>query len=145
MGATVGAVLAPSGAELAALLYALAVLGILQSNAPQAPRAVGAAQSFDPLDTDAVRRRVATRLALVHEADYFALLGVTPSATGYDVKRAYLELRRTFDPQRVLTGATADLAQDLDLIIEVLDEAFEVLRDPQRRSRYQRAIQATLS
>jgi hypothetical protein len=41
----------------------------------------------------------------------------------------------------VLNAATADLADDLDLIIEVLDEAHDVLRDQSRRERYRRAIE----
>ena len=97
----------------------------------------------DPLDVDAVRRRVGARLALVHDADYFALLGVPVNATGYDIRRAYLELRRTFEPNRLITGATMDLRGDAELIVEVLDEAYEILRDTRRRDRYRRAIEAT--
>ena len=33
--------------------------------------------------------------------------------------------------------------EDAELIVEVLDEAYEILRDPQRRTRYRRAIEAT--
>jgi hypothetical protein len=43
----------------------------------------------------------------------------------------------------LLTAATADLREDLVVIIDVLHEAYEVLRDDQRRSRYRRAIEAT--
>jgi hypothetical protein len=41
----------------------------------------------------------------------------------------------------VLNAATADLADDLDLIIEVLEEAHDILRDQSRRERYRRAIE----
>jgi len=42
----------------------------------------------------------------------------------------------------VLTAATADLAPDVRLVAEVLDEAYEILREPHRRDRYRRAIEA---
>ena len=97
----------------------------------------------DALDEDAIRERVRARLALVDEADYFALLGVSPDATGYEVRRAFLELRRAFDPQRVLTPQIVDLAADVRKIVSVLEEAYEILRDNARRERYRRAILAT--
>jgi len=84
---------------------------------------------------------VKARLNLVEEGDYFSLLGVPRSATAYEINRAYLELRRGFEPSRVLNAATADLADDLQLIIDVLEEAHDVLRDQARRERYRRAIE----
>jgi curved DNA-binding protein CbpA len=81
-------------------------------------------------------------MALVEDGDYFALLGVARGATGYEVKRAYLELRRAFEPARVLTAQTADLVNDVKTIVEVLDEAYEILREPNRRERYRKAIEA---
>ena len=132
-----------SGGELAAVLYALVALRILDARAPSGrPQPEGPAD-YDPLDADAVRLRVRARLALVSDADYFALLGLPPSATSYDIRRAYLELRRAFDPSRLLTAATAELHDDVAMIVEVLEEAYEVLRDPHRRGRYRRAIEAT--
>jgi len=79
----------------------------------------------------------------VKEGDYFALLGVPRSATAYEIKRAYLELRRTFEPSRLLTAKTVDLLDDVELIIEVVDEAYDILRDTNRRERYRRAIEAS--
>src|SRR6185312_906595 len=113
----------------------------LEALAPAAPAEVGPA-ALDPLDEEAIRQRVRARLALVEDGDYFSLLGVARGATGYEIRRAYLELRRSFEPGRVLTAATADLAADVRLVAEVLDEAYEILREPHRRERYRRAIEA---
>ncbi len=77
------------------------------------------------------------------KVDYFALLGLSRGATGYDVRRAYLELRRELEPSRLLTAANADLKDDVDLIVDVSDEAYEILRDNARRERYRRALEAT--
>src|SRR5207244_3153171 len=109
--------------------------------APIAP-AEAAPSAVDPLDEEALRQRVRARLALVEDGDYFSLLGVPRGATGYEIRRAYLELRRAFEPGRVLTAATADLADDVRLVAEVLDEAYDILREPHRRERYRRAIEA---
>jgi curved DNA-binding protein CbpA len=94
------------------------------------------------IDERALRSRIAARKALVDEGDYFALLGVPRSATGYDIRRAYVGLRREFEPSRILTAQTVDLRDDVDEIVEVLEEAFEVLSDEPRRERYRRALEA---
>lgn len=140
-GRSVGELLDAAEPELADVLYALAALGVLEVLAPT--RTVEPAQGgVDPLDEEALRQRVRARVALVEDGDYFTLLGVPPSATAYEIKRAYLELRRAFEPGRVLTAATADLAADVRLVAEVLDEAYEILREPHRRDRYRKAIAA---
>jgi hypothetical protein len=130
--------------ELEPVVYALVQLGVIATGAveasPRKKRSSGAA-SFDPIDAQAVRSQVKARLSLVEEGDYFSLLGVPRTATAYEIHRAYLELRRGFEPSRVLNAATADLSDDLDLIIEVLEEAHDILRDQARRERYRRAIE----
>jgi hypothetical protein len=132
---------------LPCVLYALGLLEVLRKvemEAAPAARAPGlrAAPERDQIDDDALRARVQARRALVDEGDYFALLGVPRQATGYDIRRSYVELRRQFDPGQVLRQSTLDLADDVDTILEVLDEAYEILRDQQRRERYRRAIES---
>ena len=141
-GAPLSEVLASSPQpEVAPMIYALVTLGVLETIAggtdlpPPRPE-------VDVLDEEALRTRVRARLGLVQEGDYFALLGVSRTATSYEIRRAYLDLRRAFEPSRALTVKTADLADELRLIVEVLDEAHEVLRDQTRRDRYRRAIEA---
>src|SRR5690606_29087882 len=120
-----------------------AALGVLHVIAPARPASEPARREVDPIDEEGIRLRVRARMALVEEGDYFALLGVSRSATSYEIRRAFLELRRVFEPARLLTAATADLAPDTRLIAEVLDEAYEILREPARRDRYRRAIEAS--
>ncbi|HEU4538962.1 MAG TPA: hypothetical protein VFS00_32805, partial [Polyangiaceae bacterium] len=142
-GAGVGELVGQAGGpEFASLLWALALLGVLTPlEAAPAPAAGPASAPHDAIDEQALRERVRARLELVEEGDYFAMLGVPRSATSYDLRRAYLELRRSFEPSRLLTAATADLADPLALIRDVLDEAYDILRDPTRRERYRRAIE----
>jgi hypothetical protein len=134
--------------DIVPTLYALVQLGVLAMELPgmkaasaSKKRRAPSRDRFDAIDAQAMRSQVKARLSLVEEGDYFSLLGVPRSATAYDINRAYLELRRGFEPSRVLNAATADLADDLELIIEVLDEAHDVLRDQSRRERYRRAIE----
>jgi curved DNA-binding protein CbpA len=79
---------------------------------------------------------------LVIEGDYFQILGVSRDATNYEFKRAYLDLRRAYEPSRLLTAATADLAEDLKVVLEIIEEAWEALRDAGRRERYRAALEA---
>lgn len=143
-GRRAGEILEGRPAEMAAVLLALKVLGVITTltAAPKPSKEEDQAPEADPYDEEAVRRRVKARLALVEDADYFALLGLPRHATAYDIKRAYLDLRRGFEPTRLLTATTADLRDDLRLILDVLDEAYDILRDPHRRERYRRAIES---
>jgi hypothetical protein len=132
------------GEDFAAVVWALVELGVLKADAtPNRARVEPAPKpsEWDSMDADAVRARIAARLSLVEEGDYFALLGVGRDATNYDLRRAYTTLRKAFDPGAVLTAATVDLRDDVDSILEVLDEAYDVLRDPVRRERYRRALE----
>jgi hypothetical protein len=129
--------------ELPNVLFALVELGVLRARATS----VGSARKQrrapvpDVIDHDAVRARIRARRALVDDGDYFALLGVSRNATSYDIRRAYTALRNEFDPSNLLTPLTADLNEDLALILEILDEAYDILRDQARRDRYRRALE----
>lgn len=135
-----------ASADFASALLALVELGIVETSSPSPAAAVARSESArrepDRLDHEALRSRIAARRALVDEGDYFALLGVSRHATSYDVRRAYTELKEELDPARVLTPATADLRDDVDAILFVLDEAYEILADDLRRERYRRALEA---
>ena len=129
--------------DLMPMIYALVQLGVLAVDAigARGRKRRASPTSFDPIDAQALRSQVKARLSLVEEGDYFSLLGVARSATSYEIHRAYLELRHGLEPSRVLNAATADLADDIELIIDMLDEAHDVLRDHARRERYRRAIE----
>lgn len=150
-GETLGEVLERAKTpDFSSTVLALVELGILETAgvSAQARRQAAPAQAKrepDRLDHEALRSRIAARRALVDEGDYFALLGVSRGATSYDVRRAYTELREELDPTRILTPATADLRDDVDAILLVIDEAYEILQDDLRRERYRRALEAAPS
>ena len=129
--------------EFPCVLYALTQLQVMRVVArPKKRAAKDKPAEHDRFDDEALRKAIVVRKTLVENGDYFALLGVPRSATGYDIRRAYLRLRHRFEPSEVLTPATFDLKDDLDLILEVVLEAYDVLRDPVRRERYRRAIES---
>lgn len=146
-GGTVGDVLSRApDAEIASVLHALALLGVIDV-IPAAESARPATTSSSDLETaalddEAIRARVRARLELVEEGDYFSVLGVPRDATSYEIRRAFVELRRAFEPARLLSPRLADLADDVRKIVVVLEEAYEILRDAARRERYRRAIDA---
>jgi hypothetical protein len=137
---------APEG-DLATVVFALAELGVLEVMAAVGesegwPEAPGAVAGVEALDDEAIRERVRARMQLVDDGDYFAVLGVAREATGYEVRRAFLQLRRDFEPSRLITPDIADLADDVRKIAVVLEEAYDILKDAARRDRYRRAIEA---
>lgn len=146
--ACVGESLAPLFADhlddLAAVVYALFLLGVYDIVPSIEGHRASSVEEPSPdsaaLDDEAVRGRIGARLALVEEGDYFTLLGVSPNATGYEIRRAFLDLRHSFEPSHLLTPGTLDLAPHLKKIIFVLEEAYDVLKDATRRERYKKAI-----
>lgn len=128
-------------AGIAAVLLALVQMGVFTIHAAANANVAPSTSDDGALDDHALRERIRARLQLVEEGDYFALLGVPRNATGYEIRRAFLELRRAFEPSRVSASTLADLYDDLRTIVAVLEEAYDVLKDSAQRERYRRAIE----
>lgn len=60
---------------------------------------------------------------------YYDILGLTRSATGPDIKRAYRKLAVTYHPDKNPDPSAEQL-------FKLINEAYEVLGDPRKRSRY---------
>src|ERR1700684_3701191 len=81
----------------------------------------------------------------VNYKDYYAILGVAKTAAAKDIKSAYRKLARKWHPDANPNNAKAAEEKFKDI-----QEAYEVLGDPEKRSKYdvlgsdwQRAAQAS--
>lgn len=72
--------------------------------------------------------------------DLYAVLGVAPDATTEEITRAYRRLVRRYHPDTRDSRAGETIA---DAALARVIAAYDVLRDPERRARYDRRQRAT--
>lgn len=129
-------------AHLLPILLALVRLGVL-INGGEAVVSPGELQArSQEMDQQAFIAKLLARRALVDEGDYFALLGVTRSATSYEIDRARDELLALYSEEQ-LTPRTIHLREDVQLLRATIEEAHLVLHDDVRRLRYRHALEDT--
>jgi DNA-binding NarL/FixJ family response regulator len=123
------------------LAFALVALGVAEvvdhgpsplERTPTRPRSL-----VGETDIKIDRQRVLAKHALVHEADYFTLLGVRRDATSFEIRRAYEAARRDYAAGGFPPELQRELAGELGDINRVIDEAYQVLRDERVRRSYQ--------
>ncbi len=123
-------------AGLYPLVWSLTLLGLASARRRAGDDDGDAPALIGESDLAIDRARVRARAALVADADYFALLGVRPDATGFEIKRAYEAARRDFAADGFPGELRRELERELDEIAVVLDEAYRVLRDDALRAAY---------
>ena len=123
-------------ADVLPLAWGLCVLGLATARRADTEVPDESAALVGETDLAIDRERVRARWQLVGEADYFALLGVRRDATAFEIRRAYQAARRDFAADTFPSDLRRELAQELDDIASVLDEAFRVLRDDRLRQTY---------
>src|SRR5213592_2450835 len=69
---------------------------------------------------------------MTSKRDYYEVLGVSREADDEEVKRAYRKLAMQYHPDRNVGDAEAELK------FKEAAEAYEILRDPEKRQRYDR-------
>jgi hypothetical protein len=134
--ATVARIAGVDVADVLPLAWGLCVLGLATARRTDTEIPDEATALVGETDLAIDRERVRARWQLVTEADYFALLGVRRDATGFEIRRAYQAARRDFAADTFPSDLRRELAQELDDIANVLDEAFRVLRDDRLRVTY---------
>jgi len=128
--------------RLLPLLLGLTHLGVLTVGGGEVPlQVVDVHARTQEMDEQAFISKLMARRSLVDDGDYFQLLGIARSATGYEVDRARDELLSLFSEDR-LTARTVHLRPDLHLLRITIEEAHLVLRDDVRRFRYRTALEA---
>src|ERR1051325_2853998 len=71
-------------------------------------------------------------------ADFYAVLGVPRTASDDDIKKAYRKLALTYHPDR------NNGSKEAEERFKAISEAYDVLRDPQKRAAYDRYGEAGL-
>ena len=115
---------------VSAFAFVLLCFGVLHPVTPPAGRA---RRSFDQ---KVDRERILSRHAIIQDADYFQVLGIAREASAAEVARAYRRLSEEISPQRISAEVAVALAQELQVVRDVLDQAARVLTDETLRRRY---------
>ncbi len=123
--------------QLAFALIALGVAEVVDHGPEAEPKPVRSRSLVGETDIAIDRQRVLAKHALVHEADYFTLLGVRRDATSFEIRRAYEAARRDYAAVGFPPELQRELAGELGEINRLIDEAYQVLRDERVRRSYQ--------
>ncbi len=125
---------APAEEGLAGVLYALWAVGAVGVSAGAADRTA----ARDP--AGAVRAVIEAAYALAEDGSYFDVLGVTPDAMLRELRAAYVDRRRELRQIDLDAHALTRLGPERRDALEVVEEAWEVLRDDGVRAAYRRAL-----
>jgi tetratricopeptide (TPR) repeat protein len=88
--------------------------------------------------------QIEARFAQLARRDHFLTLGIEPSASREQVKASFLNLAKTFHPDR-LPPSLPHLAQKMSAVFEGIREAYEVLFDDNKRATWVGAQQISRS
>jgi tetratricopeptide (TPR) repeat protein len=89
-------------------------------------------------ELDARRREILEAYRALSSATYYDLLGVPPDAGDARIREAYFRRAKRFHPDAHHEPGLGDLREKLESLFLHLAEAYEVLRSPRLRARYQR-------
>jgi hypothetical protein len=104
----------------------------------QLPRPV--AKAAPTPDRAERRREITTAFDRLPLQSHFDVLGLGAQASPDDVKDAYLRMARRFHPDAVRDPQLADLTEAAKAIFLRLSDAYNVLRSPDSRARYERTM-----
>jgi curved DNA-binding protein CbpA len=71
---------------------------------------------------------------------YYDMLNVSPAASESDIKRAYYQMAKKYHPDRYRPLGMPDILENAEWIFARISEAYEKLRDPEVRRRYDEFI-----
>lgn len=99
-----------------------------------------AAASRRGLDESQLGKRLSKRVRalyrLIDQVDYYQVLGVEPSASPEQLRRAYFDLSLEFHPDRFFLLRSGDLKEKIYAVYRRITEAYTVLSDERRRQSY---------
>ena len=97
--------------------------------------------SKNPGHSDSIdARRIKNKLAQVRHRDYFEVLSVNRNSTPYEIEIAYKRSRIDFECSRFSQSTLNQFTKELVEIQKVLDDAHQVLTNPQTKEAYTRHL-----
>jgi len=108
-----------------------------------AESAARAAEHAAAAQDDPRRMEILEAFTALKHRTHFQVLGLERTATEAQVKEAYFRLARRFHPDVHHDPALADLRDKIEAIFVRLGEAYEVLRNPRIRAKYENQISPT--
>jgi tetratricopeptide (TPR) repeat protein len=108
-----------------------------------AESAAQAAEHAAAAQDDPRRMEILEAFTALKHRTHFQVLGLERTATEAQVKEAYFRLARRFHPDVHHDPALADLRDKIEAIFVRLGEAYEVLRNPRIRAKYESQINPT--
>jgi tetratricopeptide (TPR) repeat protein len=129
----------PSAPAPAAAPVTAPASSVTASAVPAVPAVPARPHSAGPTDEEQRREILEMKQALATRS-YFEVLGISRAAGEAEVKEAYFRLAKRFHPDAHHSGSLSDLRDTLETVFIQLGEAYEVLRDPRRRSEYEERL-----
>jgi hypothetical protein len=133
-----GAVGFSSGAEVgsaptSAFIPAPAAVGA--APLPDVPCPIPRTGTLEALTPQQVRA-LAAFVEAMEQQDYFQLLGLPPTATKGEIKKAFYRDSRTYHPDRIFHISDEEAKKKINSIYKRITEAYYVLRDDTKRAKY---------
>ena len=107
----------------------------------QAGRDLQAEQEQMRRTVEELRRRIVDTFQQMRSKDHFELLGIERQASATEVKDAYFRLCKPFHPDAYRNQGLDDLKDMRQAVFIRLGEAYDTLRHPESRARYERQYQ----
>jgi serine/threonine-protein kinase len=97
-------------------------------------------ESVPTEDAQLRRQEIQAAYAEIKTRTHFEVLGIPRASGPTQVKDAYVRLSRQFHPDAGRDPHVADLAHEIEAIFIRVNEAYQVLIDPESRSRYENIL-----
>ncbi len=130
--------------QTAITVYRVLLAGVLMGLLTVSIKGIrGSAENDEEIlktNLEIARRRIDAKYDQVNHASYFEILGISETATAYEVEASYRLLSTEFHPMNFAHPALDELAEKLASIRTTLEEARDVLTDDLLRAGYQQSL-----
>jgi hypothetical protein len=109
---------------------------------PGPPTLPPASRPLPKVSPEELRKIILEAHESLRKKDHFEVLGVSRTATETQIREAYAQFARLLHPDACRDPSLADIREKREAVFFRLSEAYETLRDPATRSKYEAAFEA---